>query len=117
MRKFHLQRRDHSRSARAVKTAAALAAAAVSFAFSKNALAVTETWTDNNGDQNWSEVGNWNNAVPGNDTGSTTNTDTAIFNSTPSTNVVNLDVSNWNIGNITFTGSSADDFAIGATAN
>jgi autotransporter-associated beta strand protein len=115
MRKFHLQQKDHSRRARAISTAAAVAAAAVSFAHTKSAMAIIATWTGAT-DDNWSDVGNWNSAVPGNDTGSITNTDTAIFNSAPASNVVNLDVGNWDIGTVEFTGSSTN-FDIGATAN
>jgi len=116
MRKFHLQQKDHSRRARAISTAAAIAAAAVSFAHTRSAMAITATWTDGATDGNWSEVGNWNSAVPGNDTGSITNTDTAIFNSAPTSNVVNLDVGNWDIGTVEFT-SGTTNFTIGQVAN
>ncbi len=117
MRKFHLQRKDHSRRARAISTAAAIAAAAVSFSHSNHVLgAITATWTDAGTGNNWSQVGNWNSAVPGNDTGSITNTDTAIFNGNPGSNVVNLDVSNWDLGTLEFD-STATNFTIGQTAN
>jgi autotransporter-associated beta strand protein len=114
MKKLHLRRHGISRTARTAKAGLVLAAAAASILFNRNASAITATWTGTDLGDDWSDSGNWNSAVPGS-TSSTTNTDTAVFNSTPASNAVTLDTSNWNIQNITFTLSTADNFNIGST--
>ncbi|MGA2441417.1 MAG: autotransporter-associated beta strand repeat-containing protein, partial [Tepidisphaeraceae bacterium] len=115
MKKLHLRRHGISRTARTAKAGLVLAAATVSVLFSRKASAITATWTGADPGQNWSDPVNWNSAVPGSDLGTTTNTDTAVFNSTPVSNAVTLDTANWNIQNITFDTSSADNFNIGST--
>jgi fibronectin-binding autotransporter adhesin len=114
MKKAHLSRRGNSRS---TKAGLMLAAAAASFAFNRYSAAAIGTWIDTSTDSNWSEAANWmGGTVPGSDVvGSTTNGDTAWFNNSSGTNesTVNLDVGNWNVMNVTFDSSAANNFTIG----
>jgi autotransporter-associated beta strand protein len=110
-------RSAYSQSRKSSLAVAVAAAAAASFAGEHLAMGqITSTWTDTNATQNWSDAGNWTPSVPGNDTGGTTNTDTAIFNSTIASpnNAVNLDVGNWNIQNIIFDTPNVGTYGIGS---
>ncbi|MGD0140858.1 MAG: autotransporter-associated beta strand repeat-containing protein, partial [Tepidisphaeraceae bacterium] len=118
MKKLHLRRHGVSRTARSAKAGFVLAVAAASGLFSRQASAqVTGTWTegDTGAGELWTDSGNWlGGVIPGNDTGVTNNTDTAVFNGSPSSNVVNLN-GNWNLQNILFDTANATNFAIGPT--
>ncbi|MGD0390736.1 MAG: autotransporter-associated beta strand repeat-containing protein, partial [Tepidisphaeraceae bacterium] len=89
--------------------------------FSRQASAqVTGTWTEGDTGEGelWTDSLNWSGGIiPGDNTGITTNTDTAVFNNSPSSNVVNLGASSYNLQKIFFDTAAADNFAIGATAN
>ncbi len=76
------------------------------------AHAVDQTWTGSADGTTWSSGGNWFGLAAPGSTSSTTNADTATFNSTPGS-AIYIDQSNQNIGGIGFDGA-AGAFTIGS---
>jgi fibronectin-binding autotransporter adhesin len=119
MKRAHSRWTSDSSKARRTRAGLVILSAAVSsVAWSSSYGANTVTWSgaDTATNTTWSDAANWaGGVVPGATTGINSQ-DWAVFNNTPSSNVVTVDA-NRNIMDIVFDTASATNFAIGGTAN
>ncbi|MGD0461862.1 MAG: autotransporter-associated beta strand repeat-containing protein [Tepidisphaeraceae bacterium] len=120
MKRAHSRGTSDSSKARRTRAGLVILSAAVSSVAWSSSYGAgnTVTWSGNDTATNttWSDALDWaGGTIPGS-TSATNSQDWAVFDNTPSTNVVTVDA-NRNIMDIEFDSANATNFAIGGTAN